>query len=553
MPRYDEKSPRVILAVLALAVMFMLIYTPWRLGDRELYWQEGYFATQASEIEYYFMPLVLAHGMAIQTSFPLYPLCAAILHNELHLPMELVLRMLSVVAVAILSVVTWFAARSTSGVQAACVAAAFMFSTAIIIEKSIEGYPNTLMLLFLASGWFSWFTLGAGRGRWNMAWSVALFFCGMAFYTSGFIALFYFIFPLIFMRRPLTIWSKMNKPGFYIGMAILIGFILLWALPLIILGKTLPFRPLLFDPDSLSAYVEHLYQFPFDVFIRLMPWSILVWAPFCVAYHPLDKTPIFSRFLRIIVISLFMFLWLSPFTEPRDIMILVSPLAVLTGINYAIVIRRYGDKILALCKLLSFPVCIVGASVLFFYLIPAEWWSSIYQPPRGIGFRYEIKYIFPGIIYGATAIVAGLILVQSRVKPYLWLYILMLTSGVMIFFWTIIYPYKSQEKTKHTIGFELKRVLEQEHVPGNEIIYKDITTGMYGECFYIGAKIRRIISNEEIPSDKKIVYLISTEFPLAPERRWRNLLSERKMYKDKRICLWQGIKIEQKKKRNESI
>jgi hypothetical protein len=127
----------------------------------------------------------------------------------------------------------------------------------------------------------------------------------------------------------------------------------------------------------------------------------------------------------------------------------------------------------------------------------------------------------------------------------------MLTTGVMIFFWTIIYPFKCQDETKHAIGNELKQLLERERVAANEIIYKDITTGMYGECFYIGVKIRRINSNDEIPSDKKIVYLISTEFPLAPERRWRNLLSERKMYKDKRICLWQGIKNEQKKKRNE--
>jgi hypothetical protein len=551
MPRYEENKPRVVFAVLALFILFVLLYAPWRLGDRELCWQEGYFAAQASEVESYFMPLVLAHGMAIQTSFPFYPLCASFCYNELHLPMEFVLRIISVIAIAVLSVVTWFAARTTSGVQAACVAASVMFGSLLMLDKGIEGHPHTLMLVFLAAGWFSWFTLGAGRGQWSRAWISALFFCGMAFYTGGFVALLYFIFPLIFMRRPLTIWSKMNKPGFYIGMAVLVGFILLWALPLIILEKNLPFFPVLFEPDSITAYLMHLYQFPIDVFIKLMPWSVLAWAPFCVALHPLDNTPIFSRFLRIIVISLFMLLWLSPFTDTRDIMIIIPPLAVLTGNNYAIVIRRYGDKLFSLCKLVSFPLCILGASILFFYTIPGEWWNSITISGNKLGFRYEHKNIITGIVYGIIAILAGLILIQAKIKPYIWLYILMLTTGVMIFFWTIIYPFKCQDETKHAIGNELKQLLERERVAANEIIYKDITTGMYGECFYIGVKIRRINSNDEIPSDKKIVYLISTEFPLAPERRWRNLLSERKMYKDKRICLWQGIKNEQKKKRNE--
>ena len=54
-------------------------------------------------------------------------------------------------------------------------------------------------------------------------------------------------------------------------------------------------------------------------------------------------------------------------------------------------------------------------------------------------------------------------------------------------------------------------------------------------------------SVEEIPADQKVVYLISTEFPQVPERRWRNLLPNQKTYKDKRICLWQGIKLEKKK------
>ena len=547
MPRYEEKSSVWIVAVLTLVAAFLIIYSPWQLGDRELYWQEGYFASQAMEMDYY-MPMTFAHGMVIQDSFPFFPWIAAIIHNEFGLSMEMTLRFISIAALAVIAVLVWFAAGSAGGTQAAAVAAAMMISTSIVIEKSIEGYPNSLMLLALTAAWFSWFMLGVGRSNWSGAWAASLFFIGLAFYTFGLPALIYFIFPMIFMRRPLTIWTKMNKPGFYIGLAVLVGFIMLWAFPHIMFASTFPFKSLEFEPGSVSDYLEHLVEFPFDVMLRLMPWTILAWAPFCVQYQPLDKTPIFSRFLRIIVISLFFLLWISPFTEPRDIMVLVPPLAVMTGINYWLVIRRYGDKFLVVMKMLSFPVFVIGGIIIIFYLLPADWWNSIFSLQKSIDFRTNPKYIIIGLTWGMLAAAVGIALIHIKIRPYIWTFILILICAVMVFYWSLIHPYKAQEQTKKIMGRELRNALAIEGVTDNDAIYIGPNLGLYGECFYMGGKVFSISNVEEIPADKKLVYLISTEFPQVPERRWRNLLPVRKTYKDKPICLWQGIKNEQKKK-----
>ena len=94
MPRYEEKTPGWIAAALVLVVAFLIIYSPWQLSDRELYWQEGFFAAQAMEMDY-FMPMTFAHGMVIQDSFPLFPWNAAVVHNEFGLSMEMALRFIS--------------------------------------------------------------------------------------------------------------------------------------------------------------------------------------------------------------------------------------------------------------------------------------------------------------------------------------------------------------------------------------------------------------------------------------------------------------------------
>ncbi|MFA7230977.1 MAG: glycosyltransferase family 39 protein [Victivallaceae bacterium] len=546
MARYEEKTLNWFICATVLSVAFLILYCPYQLGGRELYWQEGYYAAQAIEMEF-MPPMPLAHGVA-QNSYPLFPLLASIVYNELGLPIELTLRLISVAAMALVATLVWFAAKKAGGAQAAAVAAAMLISSNIIIEKSMDGYPDMLMLFFLTCGWLTWFTFGAGHGNWNLAWVSSLFFCGLAFYTGGFPAMLYFVLPLVFMRRPLTVWPKLRKPGFFIGLAILAGFVMLWVMPHLIFANTIPFQYVFFEDRSFYGYFEHLIEFPLDVLVRFLPWTFIAWAPFCVAYHPLDKTPIFSRYLRTIILTLFFALWLNPYSEPRDIILLAPALAIMTGINYWLVVRRYGGLMLKVLNILPWVSIISGILIFAFYLVPSDLWTNLAAMSRGLEFKNQTGHFVIGMVGGSIALVSGMLLLFVRRKPPLWIYLLILICGPLLFFWTVSMPYRAQEAQKRTFGTELRKELDRDGASPNEVVYKGEILGLYGECCYMGRKVRKISALEEMSKEKKVVYLISTEFPQLPERNWKNLLPTQTKYRDKRICLWRGEKIDNKER-----
>jgi hypothetical protein len=535
----EEKNISALWGGLLLAAVFLVIYFPLQLHERELYWQEGYYAVQALEMPNLLLPITVVHGEVISNSFPLYPWLTSLLIKIPGLSMELALRGLSVFCLGIIALIVWRAARSAGGVTGALVAVAMLISCNITMDKVPEGYPLTLTVVFLLSGWLVWFGLGFGRGDWNHAWMSAMVFGGLAFYTGGFQAILYFLVPFIFMRRPLNIWRKINYSGFWIGLGVLVCFILLWGIPYIILSGKLPFSsfPVV---EQLRKYPSHLLEFPLDLILRTLPWSILAWAPFCVALFRLDSTPIFSRFLRTIVISLLFVIWLNPLAEPRDLIILIPPLSILTGLNYWILTRRYGDRLIRVMMIPAWLLIIPAAIIVMFYFIPEEWGLQFLRLDYGLQFREEFQHRVVAVICAALLVLVSFYLATGGRQRPLWIWILLLTSCFSLFSWSLITPYRAQEHPKKDMGREMRQALEREGVSPKEIIYKSRILDLYNECYYMGGNVRKVSSLTELPPEQKTVYLISTEFPQMPERRWRNLLPERMEYRNKRLCLYQG-------------
>ena len=535
---YKEKTIRWYWALLILLIAFAVIYTPWQLGGRELYWSEGRYAVIATETGVVPMA-VTAHHELVPQVFPLFPQIAALMSCQWGMPMELSLRLISVIALFLIAILVWETARHAAGIPASAVAVAILISSNIVIEKSVDGYPETLGLLFLTTGWLAWFWLGTVKGSWNLAWIASLLFCGLAFYTIGWAGIIYFFVPLIFMRRPLTLWSKLRKSGFYIGVIILLLVILVWSIPLITAKgaiSTYAAEEFLEFDD----YWEHLYAFPFDVIVRFFPWSLIAWAPFCVALQPMDKNPIFNRFLRIITISLFFLLWFSPFTEPRDIILLAPPLAILTSSYYYIVIRRYGHLFQKFLKLLPWLAVIAGGIILGFYLTPTEWWKILKPLERGMEFHESTRNFVMAMVYGGMAIATGLffIVIPRRFIP-VWTTILSYLCVIMMIFWSIIYPYKAQENSKRSIGQEMRQAMKKASgIP--EYVYKgENIAGLYGECFYMGCKVKKINSLDELPRNSKVVYLLCTKVPMLQSRAWGDPIMKKK-YRKGELYLYKG-------------
>lgn len=539
MPIFEEREPGVAVAILVPLLAFLLAFPLWHIGERDLYWSEGDFAAMAMEAGS-FPPVTAAHGEIVPNSYPLFPLAASWL-SKTGLGMEFSLRFISVAALAGLCAIVWTSCRQAAGLQAAAAGCAMMLSTILVAEKSIDGYPHMLSTFFMFAGWLLWFTYGQSRGNWNAAWILAGLFAGLAFYTTGWEAIIYFSIPLMFMRRPLTIWRRLNLPGFYTGLAILACFILLWGVPRWKAGSDIPFRSMPIDSDvHVGEYLLQLLAFPFETMVRMLPWTLLAWAPFCAAFSPLDKNPLFTRFLRTIFLSLLILLWLSPFTRGRDIIILAAPLATLVGMHYWIAVRRHGDQFLAMIKVAAMAGVIAGAASLVFHLLPAAALNDILPFSRDISYKSALESMSRGIAESAAAMLAGVaaIFICKARKP-VWMAMLCVFASAMLVFWSMVNPYKASDRTRSQLGATLRAALGPAASP-SLTVYKDFPSGLYSECHYMGCKVRKISSDDEIPKKDKEVYVIASEVPSLPERNWTNLIPEMK-YKDRRICLWKGV------------
>ena len=146
-------------------------------------------------------------------------------------------------------------------------------------------------------------------------------------------------------------------------------------------------------------------------------------------------------------------------------------------------------------------------------------------------------------IYGAKAM-AGVIVVMitvllSRGRLFLpiWLFLLLVTVAGGVFYGSVMLPYRAQERNKREFGAMIAAALARE-TPGR--LYKSNILDLYGEIYYAGVGARKIQTLEELPADEPVVYLLSTEFPLFPDRNWTNLLAPGYTYRSHRLALWKG-------------
>ena len=213
--KYEENCPKTIISIITLVAVFVVFYSPWHLGLKELLGTEGRYASMALNMNL-LVPSTVSQGETLAYCYPLYPWIAAIAY-KLGLGLEIGLRGVSVLSLGIIGIIVFETGRRISGIQAGIVAAAVTIANMYVFQKAIDGNPFTLAVLFLLLAWLTWYTFGVVHGNWNASWIVSMFFCALAFYTIGWSAIFYFFVPLVFMRRPLSIWKKLQVWGFYAG------------------------------------------------------------------------------------------------------------------------------------------------------------------------------------------------------------------------------------------------------------------------------------------------------------------------------------------------
>lgn len=534
---FEDKKIGLWSAGILLLLLFALTFPLWHLGDREMLGWEGELAVAVTEMSSSDL-VPTTHGY-LSDAPPLF-LWLAKFFSLFGIPLLYVLRGLSILSYFILTALVFFVCRRNCGVQAAGAAAAVMISTLVVFDKLPFGSPVALTALLLYGGWIAWIELTLRRSNWNLAWIVAGVFGTLIYCNAGFTGLIYFFVPLFLQRRPLTVWPKIGHAGLYYGALMIVGM----ALALWYSQSNMPSAPDSYLAAGMTTgeYLMKTLLFPFAAFVRLLPWSIFLWAPFCAALIPLQDNPLFGKFHRILFIVLLVLIWFNPASNSRDLFYLMPLIATMIGSFYWIIVRRYGEKISSVACLYAWGLLVVTALVALFLFLPQEMLADLVQKLRlQSSLLLDVKQIshllwhfLPGVLVSAVAV---LIVFFFRRKIPCWLSVCMLFCGTMLLYSTVQAPYLRTQNEKQLFARKLQDIFEAQKLdPEKDLIYTNIN-GLYAEGFYAGYRFL-YTDTENVPDEKQVIYLLTAKIPLDPSRSW-NLIAETE-YKEQRLFIYEG-------------
>ncbi|MBN2450411.1 MAG: glycosyltransferase family 39 protein [Lentisphaeria bacterium] len=362
---YVERTP-TRRSVLLLLLVFALLYLPF-LPTRELRPSEALYGTVAAEMvreRVFWTPAV--HGDPVD-AYPLYPWLVA-LCDTLGCQGEWGVRLPAVLCLGVLALLSGWMAHRHGGPVAAFVAAGMVLCNVAAIRVGRRAQSEIVLALLLTCAWWTWFALGQEGKRWLAGWLGAALFVTLAAFTGGARALAMFYLPFFFLRRPVKGRRRMLLPSHFAALAFLALAVGTWLYrsenPIF-----LPWNELQTMPRVTLSYPLDFVLFPLKCAVYLFPWSFLIWPAFCMAYRPLERSPIVFHFLRTIVLSLFLVSWLLPKVSPLSLMSVLGPLAVMTGLHFELLVRRHLLVLRRLSRLLAHAAAVLALAGLGLCLI----------------------------------------------------------------------------------------------------------------------------------------------------------------------------------------
>ena len=542
---YTERDIGKWTAAAFVAAAFALLYGIRLIGagDLELMPSEVVFAATASEFSLRTPLLVRLHGWATPECFPLFPLVTRLLCDFLPgLPIESVLRGLSILMLGAGAVMVYFAASSRRNPTAGLVAAAMYSTSFLALGTATEGTPATTNAFLVSAAQLVFFQYGVRRSDWDRAWIFSGLLAAVGFLSGGFTVLLFFVFPMFFFRRPLSVSSKFRRPGFAVAVAVVALTSLAWSGAFTSELRQISPYEVWWRQLSEVRLGWRLLAFPFALCFWLLPWSVIAWMPFCVALQDLDQTPIYSRYLRTLVFSTLGLLWLLPELGRFGLFYALAPLAVLTGRTYELGMRRYGGRMrnfLAVAEwfMLADPAVIAAGCFLpywFIEAVPSKWLSL----DLTLKFRDAPYFEAAAAALLLAAVVLAVYVHRSRRSDPVWMILLAVSAASALFWNGLNFPYKAQDHSKRDFGGDIRKAMKD--AAPQRIIYTRNIRNLTGELFYAGFPVRRLTAADELPADEGEVYLLSRDFPQSAAYSWENLLPKDYRYNRRPLMLWKG-------------
>ena len=546
---YEEKKLPPGMVFLLLCGFFILMYPLWNLGLRDLTRQEGFFAAVAAGI-HSFPPDGRIYGELLPHVYPLYPLLIKAL-NCLGISMEFALRLISVASMGAMALMTGIIGSRTAGLHGGAAGACVIFSTVLACGEGIEGTPKTLTALLILAGYQCYFN-GNRKGAWSLSWIFLGLFAGLAFYCEGFKALVYLFLPMLFLSRPFTPYRRMNHGGFVLGILLLTAFLLCWLIPRWAPDSSSEWIPWT-GYTHFSDYISEVLYRPVKGCLLLVPWIFFLYAPFCPALIEIDQNPLYSKYLRTLFLVGVCIYILDPFGEEADLFYLLPAVALLTGLNYDIVVRRHGHFFNKLLRCAAFcGILLCAGGILFLLtresiLLDLGIHEGYLRGRKGTIETHWLVCLCAGILSGLL----GCIL-SSR-KKAIFLTILCTVCSYTFFFWAVVHPYRCAERSRSRLGQTLRNALQQHYSPRMTVYKDNAISGLYPECHYLGTAICSIPFNKiHILKEKQIFLLtISNIQPRDITRDWTKVSDI--IYRNQNLYMWKGTLNDRKDRPDEDI
>jgi len=450
------------------------------------------------------------HGKSIEY-FPLYPWLISLCSFN-HFPHEWTIRLPALFATFALATIAGISAYKVAGKTAATVAICIVLTSFISMQEGVRADSNTVFALLIVSAWFSWYHFGRIKKNWQLAWSISLTLILVATLVAGLRAIIIFYLPILFFKRPLRGIKRMTNPIHIISLLVVLLILSVWKY--IVPGQTLlPASNVIFSSikDNTNNYIHHLISFPIKTAIYLLPWTIIAWIPFCVAFQSLEKDRVYCRFLRTLILPLFFMFWIIPAISPRSLYLLIVPLAILTGINYELLIRRYHyhlNKTVNIILNISLYTSIVGVIIAILHITKI----IIIE---GLSYQYICSWLL--VLIASAGLVY--LMRKRKLSKKFWLFLFWTTIISKCILLSFTTPYNFWKKRiSTTAGQQLAK-----NVPKNATIYRLVKWFMYTESFYMQRKVQEVESFDEknLPVTPQDIYVLTNaQEPIDPRRKW---------------------------------
>ena len=466
--------------------------------------------------------------------YPLYPWLVKICSMG-GIPSTLALRLPAFIALAIIAVASGiFALKLQSpfaGILASCIVMLSVVSFKIGILANVDIVASCL----LTCAWYILYIYGWSKRQWGLAWAIALALVFICTFGWGLKAVLIFYLPMFFLWNRLDGFETLQSPQHIVSAIIALA---LMVARYFVFPNTplLPWKALAFvnPPETFADYLWHLVGMLPKTAFYLLPWTLLSWAPFCLALRQFELHRIACHYLRVIVSSTFVLFLLMPGGSPLHLLPVLGPFAVLVGVHSEIVFRRYRDFFAWLLRLVAW-LCFIGAilGILF-------WLAVVCNALRLDFMSASASYFALGCSAIAMLGVCFAILFNGGRLSFrtctLWL--ILCCSLLYTSLWRLPNARFQSAARKCAEMLSSKQGLEVEPASAatlREAMAKDGSETLYlampqllevgtilVENFYLHVKIKYVKDMQtDLPQDCKVAYVLSPFIPAVQQWEWK--------------------------------